>query len=231
MESKYVVAIVAAAGMGKRMKAGINKQFLTLEGQEILARTLQKIEASPSIDEIIILIQKSDRHYLELILRKQPLSKPYQIVYGGKERQDSIHNALTALPEEATVVLTHDGARPLVKVNKIEEVINGVSMTGAATLATPVKDTIKVSHNGQTVDYTPNRKELFAVQTPQVFYKEVLLKAYAQAYREHYYGTDDCSLVEKTGVKVSMVIDDFSNIKITTPEDLILAEALLRSDI
>lgn len=231
IEGKYVNAMIAAAGMGKRMKSKLNKQFLEVSGEKILAHTLRKIIASKYVDFITIIIKDSDKKYLDDILNNMEINLPYKIVYGGAERQDSIYNGLLNLYEKTNIVLTHDGARPLVEVEKIDEVIEAVFETGAATLANTVKDTIKVSSNGQTVDYTPNRSELWAVQTPQVFFKNIIMKAYEQAFQEGYYGTDDCSLVEKTGKKVKLVWNNYGNIKITTPEDLILAEALLGSDL
>ncbi|MBS5945825.1 MAG: 2-C-methyl-D-erythritol 4-phosphate cytidylyltransferase, partial [Peptoniphilus harei] len=152
----------------------------------------------------------------------------YKIVYGGKERQDSINNGILSMPEETDIVLTHDGARPFVSVDKIDEAIENVMETGATVLANPVKDTIKVSMDGEIVDYTPNRNRLWQVQTPQVFKKEILMRAYEQAYSEGYYGTDDCSLVEKTGVKVKLIYNSYNNIKITTREDLSIANILVK---
>lgn len=222
-----VNAIIAAAGMGKRMKSNLNKQFLEIYGEKILSHSLKKIIASKYVDSLTIIIKDTDLNYLEDILKELKLKLPYKIVFGGAERQDSIYNGLLNVPETASIVLTHDGARPLVDTEKINEVIEAVFETGAATLANRVKDTIKISSNSKTVDYTPNRDELWAVQTPQVFFKNIILKAYDQAFREGYYGTDDCSLVEKTGSKVKLVWNDYKNIKITTPEDLILAEALM----
>ncbi|MBP2025934.1 2-C-methyl-D-erythritol 4-phosphate cytidylyltransferase [Peptoniphilus stercorisuis] len=224
--SNYVTAIVAAAGMGKRMKKAINKQFLTIKDKPILAHTLNKIEKCDYIDFIIILIKQSDINYVGQILNEYGLKKPFKIVYGGEERQDSIAHGLKNMPEETNIVITHDGARPFVSVEKINEVIEKVFLTGAATLANPVKDTIKISSNGDVVDYTPNRSVLWAVQTPQAFLIDVIKKAYKQAFDEGYYGTDDCSLVEKTGSKVKLILSDYNNIKITTPEDLIIAEAI-----
>lgn len=228
-KNKFVTAIVAAAGMGKRMKRAINKQFLTIDDKPILAHTLKKIEDCEYIDFIIIIVKQPDIHYVGEILNKYGLEKSFKIVYGGKERQDSIFEGLRNIPDETEIVLTHDGARPFVAPDKICEVIESVEMTGAATLANPVKDTIKISSNGKMVDYTPNRSVLWAVQTPQVFYYDVIYNAYRQAYDEGYYGTDDCSLVEKTGKKVSLVLSDYNNIKITTPEDLVIAEAINNS--
>lgn len=223
----YVTAIIAAAGMGKRMKIGINKQFLSLEGIPILAHTIKKIESSHYVDFIILLIKESDIHYVGNIINKYKITLPYKIVYGGKERQDSIYNGLLNVPEQTDILLTHDGARPFVSPHKIDEAIEKVFDTGACVLANAVKDTIKVSVNGEVVDYTPNRSNLYQVQTPQVFRYSVLRKAYEQAYAEDYYGTDDCSLVEKTGVKVKLIYNSYDNIKITTKEDLIFAQAIM----
>ncbi|WP_138159191.1 2-C-methyl-D-erythritol 4-phosphate cytidylyltransferase [Peptoniphilus catoniae] len=230
INNKYVCAIIAAAGMGKRMKRLVNKQFLEIDGAPILSHTIKKIEESKYIDYILIIIKQSDIHYVGDIISKYGISLPFKIVYGGKERQDSIYNGLMNLPKDTQVVLTHDGARPFVSVEKIDKAIESVFETGACTLANPVKDTIKVSYNSNTVEYTPKREELWAVQTPQVFLKDVILKAYKQAFEENYYGTDDCSLVEKTGRKVKLILNDYKNIKITTPEDLILAKALVEDD-
>ncbi|RVU54928.1 2-C-methyl-D-erythritol 4-phosphate cytidylyltransferase [Anaerosphaera multitolerans] len=227
-KDNYVTAIIAAAGMGKRMKNPINKQFLSINGSPVLSYTIKKIEASKYVDFILLLIKQSDIYYVSEILNKYKINKPYKIVYGGEERQDTIYNGLLNMPAETDIVLTHDGARPFVSVNKINSAIEKVFETGSCTLANPAKDTIKVSTNGKIVDYTPNRDRLWAIQTPQVFLKPIIKRAYEQAFEEGYYGTDDCSLVEKTGKKVTLILNDYNNIKITTPEDLIIAEAICR---
>ncbi|WP_036728882.1 MULTISPECIES: 2-C-methyl-D-erythritol 4-phosphate cytidylyltransferase [Peptoniphilus] len=225
-KDNYVTAIIAAAGMGKRMKNSLNKQFLSINDIPILAHTIKKIEFSKYIDFIILIIRRSDINYVGEIISKYGINKPFKLVYGGKERQDSIYNGLINMPDDTKIVLTHDGARPFVDVAKIDYAIESVFETGSCTLANPVKDTIKVSLNGEIVDYTPNRAELWAIQTPQVFLKNIIIGAYKQAYDEGYYGTDDCSLVEKTNRKVKLILNDYNNIKITTPEDLIIAEAI-----
>ena len=227
-KEKFVTAIVAAAGMGKRMKMGINKQFLAIDGIPILAHTIKKIEKSKYIDFLLLIVKKTDMRYVEDIIGKYKINMKYKIVYGGKERQDSINNGLLNMPIQTDIVLTHDGARPFVSVDKIDEAIENVLDTGACVLANPVKDTIKVSTDGKLVDYTPNRNRLWQVQTPQVFKREILIKAYEQAYTEGYYGTDDCSLVEKTGVKVKLIYNSYDNIKITTREDLSIANILVK---
>ena len=221
-KDKFVTAIVAAAGMGKRMRMGINKQFLTIDGIPILAHTIKKIEKSKYVDFLLLIVKESDMRYVHNTIKKHKINMDYKIVYGGKERQDSINNGLLNMPKET------DGARPFVSVDKIDEAIENVMDTGACVLANPVKDTIKVSTDGKLVDYTPNRDRLWQVQTPQVFRKEIIMKAYSQAYAEGYYGTDDCSLVEKTGVKVKLIYNSYDNIKITTREDLSIAQILVK---
>lgn len=226
--NNFVTAFVAAAGMGKRMKMGINKQFLSIDGKPILAHTIKKMEKSKYVDFLVLIVKKSDMPYVNDIIDKYKINLNYKIVYGGKERQDSINNGILNMPKETDIVLTHDGARPFVSVDKIDEAIENVMETGASVLANPVKDTIKVSMDGEIVDYTPNRNRLWQVQTPQVFKKEILMRAYEQAYSEGYYGTDDCSLVEKTGVKVKLIYNSYDNIKITTREDLSIANILVK---
>lgn len=226
--SNFVTAFIAAAGMGKRMNMGINKQFLTINDIPILAHTIKKLEKSKYIDFLVIIIKKTDISYLGEIINRFKINIDYKIVYGGKERQDSIYNGLINMPDQTDIVLTHDGARPFVSVDKIDEAIEEVFETGACVLANRVKDTIKVSLDGKLVNYTPNRDMLWQVQTPQVFKAEILLKAYNQAYSEDYYGTDDCSLVEKTGVKVKLINNSYDNIKITTKEDLQIASTLIK---
>ncbi|MET3616499.1 2-C-methyl-D-erythritol 4-phosphate cytidylyltransferase [Peptoniphilus olsenii] len=226
--SNFVTAFIAAAGMGKRMNMGINKQFLTINDIPILAHTIKKLEKSKYIDFLVIIIKNTDISYLGEIINRFKINIDYKIVYGGKERQDSIYNGLINMPDQTDIVLTHDGARPFVSVDKIDEAIEEVFETGACVLANRVKDTIKVSLDGKLVNYTPNRDMLWQVQTPQVFKAEILLKAYNQAYSEDYYGTDDCSLVEKTGVKVKLINNSYDNIKITTKEDLQIASTLIK---
>ncbi|MBU5669143.1 2-C-methyl-D-erythritol 4-phosphate cytidylyltransferase [Peptoniphilus sp. MSJ-1] len=227
-KNNFITAFVAAAGMGKRMNMDINKQFLTIDDVPILAHTIKKIEKSKYIDFLEIIVKESDMCYVEDILEKYKFNIDYKIVFGGKERQDSIYNGILNMPDRTDIVLTHDGARPFVSVSKIDEAIENVFETGACVLANPVKDTIKVSIDGKIVDYTPNRDNLWQVQTPQVFKADILKKAYEQAYSEGYYGTDDCSLVEKTGIKVKLIYNSYDNIKITTREDLSIANILVK---
>lgn len=155
-------------------------------------------------------------------------NKVSQIVAGGQERQDSIYRGLQSLPEECDLVVVHDGARPLVTPQILTEAIKEAQLSKASVVAVPVKDTIKQVNREGFVEKTLNRAELVSVQTPQVFKKEIILKAYEEAFKKGIYGTDDASLVELWGIKVKVVMGSYENIKITTPEDIELALSLIR---
>lgn len=224
LNNKKVTMLIAAAGSGSRMQLTINKQFIPLGEQSVLSRTIQQISSSKYVDSIIVIGQEQELKLIDSFFKNIQID--YKLVVGGTTRQDSILNGLKALDEDSKIIATHDGARPFVTTQAINEVLLAVEETGASVLAHPVKDTIKFSTNGNYIAYTPERSLLWAVQTPQVFYREILEQAYKQAYDEGYQGTDDCSLVEKCGYKVKIVQGDYTNIKITTPEDLLFAEIL-----
>ena len=217
-------AVIVAAGASTRM-GGTDKLLAELGRLPVLSRTLRVFDDHPMIDTIIV-VGREDR--MEKISR---VCSPYQkvriVVPGGDTRQDSVMNGLKAVPEEMQLVAVHDGARPLVTPAVIEKAISKAAKFGAAAPAIPVKDTIKVSKNGG-VDETPERKTLFAVQTPQVFDRELLLGALQNAKEKGLSLTDDCSAVEALGMTVLLTDGDEENIKITTPLDLELAEAILK---
>ncbi|EFM24911.1 2-C-methyl-D-erythritol 4-phosphate cytidylyltransferase [Peptoniphilus duerdenii ATCC BAA-1640] len=225
----YVTAIIAAAGMGTRMKRKLNKQFLTIDNTPVLEHTLRKFDKSKYVDYIIVVIKETDISYLGEVLSKLKLNKKFKIVYGGSTRPDSIFNALKNLPEETKIVLTHDGARPFIDTELIDLSIEKVNETGSLVVGVPVKDTIKVSKSNMNVDFTPVRSELFQIQTPQVFLKDIIVSAYNRLMEEDFTGTDDASFVEKNGGKVKILMGSYKNIKITTPEDLLIAEVLINS--
>ncbi len=227
----YVSAIVAAAGMSNRMGSKINKQFINIDNKPILVHTLSKFEESSYIDEIILISKEEEVEYCRKeIVRKYGFKKIRNIIRGGKERQDSIYNGILALDERCDIVLTHDGARPFVRKENIEDGIRGVIDYGACVIGVPVKDTIKVVDDEGYVHHTPKRSMIWAAQTPQCFWKSFLQEGYEYAIDEGIVGTDDSSLVEKVGHKVKMIMGNYDNIKITTPEDLIIAESLLGVD-
>lgn len=221
-----VTALIAAAGIGNRMNYNINKQFIPINNKPLIQHTVEIFDSLNEIDHIILLIREGEEEVIDKILKNINLKHQISIVYGGKERQDSIYEGLKQMPDETDIVLTHDGARPFISKNEILQIIETAILHGAACLMTPMKDTVKFSDDGSWSTVTPDRSKLFAVQTPQGFSKQLLKKAYAQAYNEGYYGTDDCSLVEKTGHVVRLVRGSYNNIKITTPEDLLLAEVI-----
>ncbi|MFE3893107.1 2-C-methyl-D-erythritol 4-phosphate cytidylyltransferase [Priestia sp. YIM B13446] len=221
---KYEI-IVLAAGQGKRMKAGRNKQFLTIQNVPLIIHTLQKFEQDPWCSGIVLVVNEKEVQIFEELLIKYPIQKVQSLKVGGDERQHSVYNGLKSL-KQAQMVLIHDGARPFVQQNTIHELVEKAASDKAAVLAVPVKDTIKRVKQGTVIE-TVERSSLWAIQTPQAFLFDVVMDAHEKAKINEYLGTDDASLVEKAGQKVSIVEGNYDNIKLTTPEDLLYAEAIL----
>ncbi len=222
-----VTVIFPAAGASRRMGGGTNKIFLELGGEPILIRTLKTFSRSPRINFLIVVVSENEVDAVEKLLNSTDDLKPYTIVVGGSERQYSIANGLKFLPDDAEIVLVHDAARPLISLNVIEDVIDAAEKFGGAIAAVPEKNTIKFIDAENFVTYTPPRSKLVEVQTPQGFRRELLIKAYEQAAQDKFLGTDDSSLVERIGDKIKIVKSDYRNLKITTPEDLKIAESLI----
>ncbi|NLY09936.1 MAG: 2-C-methyl-D-erythritol 4-phosphate cytidylyltransferase [Tissierellia bacterium] len=228
-QNNFVSVIVAAAGMSNRMGSKINKQFLKIDHKPILAHTLEKFDECKYIDEIIVVAKTEEVDYVRReIINRYAIRKAHRIVKGGKERQDSILNGLMRVDPRANIVLTHDGARPFIKVKTIEKAIESLETMGDLIVAVPEKDTIKVVNDDNSVHHTPKRSTLWKAQTPQVFFADHLREAYRKASEECYYGTDDAFLVEMAGYPVKVIMGQYDNIKITTPEDLVIAETLSR---
>ncbi|KNH18672.1 MAG: 2-C-methyl-D-erythritol 4-phosphate cytidylyltransferase [Priestia megaterium] len=221
---KYEI-IVLAAGQGKRMKAGRNKQFLTIQNVPLIIHTLQKFEQDPWCSGIVLVVNEKEVEIFEELLIEYPIQKVQSLTVGGDERQHSVYNGLKSL-KQAQMVLIHDGARPFVQHNTIHELVEKAASDKAAVLAVPVKDTIKRVEQGTVIE-TVERSSLWAIQTPQAFLFDVVMDAHEKAKTNEYLGTDDASLVEKAGQKVSIVEGNYDNIKLTTPEDLLYAEAIL----
>lgn len=223
-----IAVIIAAAGSGSRMTGSQPKQYLPLAGIPILARTIQAFSQHPLVDEICVVARKEDCNYcLEQMVQPFALTKVSSIVAGGKERQDSVRSGLESVSADAEYVLIHDGARPLIEEETITRVIRKMVEVGAAAAGVPVKDTIKVVSE-QILTMTPDRRQLYAIQTPQAFRKDLLLKATLQAEEDGYVGTDETVLLERLHIPVALVEGTYRNLKITTMEDLIMAEALLQ---
>jgi 2-C-methyl-D-erythritol 4-phosphate cytidylyltransferase len=218
---KKVSVIVVAAGEGKRF--GSPKQSFLLKGKSILNWTLEKFEAHNEVREIVLVLRDETRG----VEYSEKYRKIIGIAQGGEKRQDSVLSGLNLIdPKKAEVVLIHDGVRPLVGTDLISRIIRAVKEKGAAIPVLPIEDTIKLVHQ-QEVSRTLDRENLFRVQTPQGFIYPVLKQALEKAKEENFYGTDEASLIERTGRKVAVVQGDPKNIKITTPEDIRIAEVLL----
>jgi 2-C-methyl-D-erythritol 4-phosphate cytidylyltransferase len=209
------------------MGAGKNKLLLTLEGVPVLIHTLKVFEADAECSGIILAIHPDDETEFTQLLREYGIHKVTSLVMGGKERQDSVYNGLKSLDATAGVVLVHDAARPFIKVETIHKLVDAASKEGGAIVAVPVKDTIKKATQGRVAE-TVERSSLWAVQTPQAFRVEILLEAHDQAAKGKFIGTDESSLVERLPHPVAIIEGDYDNIKLTTPEDLYFAEAILR---
>ncbi len=222
-----VVAIIPAAGEGRRMDKVVEKQFLQLRGIPILAHTLRIFEKSPEVDGVVLVVGPQQRQALEkYVLEQHPCDKLLQIVDGGLERQDSVANGLRAVPRECELVVVHDGVRPLLSIDLLGSVLEAAQHHGAAIAAIPAGDTVKQAKAG-VVTATLERESIWLAQTPQVFHTSLLRRAYEKAARDRVILTDDAALVERIGVPVHLVIGSPDNIKVTTPSDLVVAEAIL----
>ena len=223
-----ITAIFPAAGQGKRMGMKVNKIFLSLGGKTVLYHTLYTFSKCEMIDELVVVASPEEVTVVRELLKTMDGLKPWQVVAGGLERQYSIENALEVVSPGTKIILVHDAARPIISTKIIEKVIEETRHHGATITAVRAKDTIKVVDEKGIVIDTPQRNGLWAVQTPQGFQADILKDAYQKAKEDDFLGTDDASLVERMGRKVKVVEGDYTNIKITTPEDLIMAESFIK---
>ena len=223
-----ISAIILAGGKGKRMGSAISKQFIDIKGKPIIYYTLKKFSENKKIDNIIVVLPEDEvKYFKENILKKYEL-RINKIVIGGKERQDSVYNALKSLKNSSTdIVLIHDGARPFISERIINEGIKFAEIYGAAAPGVMPKDTIKVKNEKNFSVDTPNRANLVWIQTPQVFKFDEILECHEKIRYNGEMVTDDTMVVEKYGYSVYLYDGEYTNIKVTTPEDLILAERLI----
>jgi 2-C-methyl-D-erythritol 4-phosphate cytidylyltransferase len=222
-----VCAVIVAAGRGTRMGAGINKQFLEMRNKPVLYYTLMAFERCVLVDEIILVTAKSEMEYCKKdIVEKYSIKKVSKIAEGGQERQHSVYNGLKALTE-CDIVLIHDGARPFVDSKIIDDGIKYSKLYHACTCGVHPKDTIKVKDNNGFSISTLDRNSLFSVQTPQCFKYDLIISCHEQGLIDGIKVTDDTSVVEYYGHKVFLYEGNYNNIKITTPEDLIIGEKLI----
>jgi 2-C-methyl-D-erythritol 4-phosphate cytidylyltransferase/2-C-methyl-D-erythritol 2,4-cyclodiphosphate synthase len=224
-----VVAIIVAAGGGKRMGGNLPKQFLPLAGRPLLDRSLSAFTGSPRIDGIVLALPPSLSN--EVKESYQQVAKVIAVVDGGAERQDSVRNALTVVPEEAEIILVHDAVRPFVSQDLLDRCVELAEEHGAVVPVVPVRDTVKQWNRAEKTLSTRDRSELMLAQTPQGFRAGILRDAYGRAGEEGRKGTDDASLVEGAGYPVIPLPGEEANVKITIPEDLRIAEGLLREPV
>ncbi len=224
----FTSVIIPAAGFGERMGATIGKQFLLLNEKPILVHTLERFEQCAEIHEIIVATQRSSFSIIEEMKKKYSLTKLRSPVEGGERRQDSIANALKLVDPSAEMVSVHDAVRPFVHLKEISQSIETARYFGASIVAVRAKDTIKQASTDGRVEKTLNRSSLWSVQTPQTFQRQILLDAYEFAAKNNITATDDSYLVERIGISPIIVEGSYENIKITTPDDLLLAELLLQ---
>jgi 2-C-methyl-D-erythritol 4-phosphate cytidylyltransferase len=220
--SGRVGAIIVAAGQSSRMD-GVDKTFALLHGQPLIVHTLSHFQRSPSVVEIVLVLAPQSLEQGRLMVENYQLGKVSRVCAGGETRQDSVRCGLEALTP-CQWVMVHDGARPCLDQSLLERGLAAARDTGAAVAGVPVKDTIKVATPDGLVDNTPPRELLWAAQTPQIFRYDLLLEAHR---RSTYSATDDAALVEELGHPVRLFLGSYRNLKVTTPEDLALAEVFL----
>jgi 2-C-methyl-D-erythritol 4-phosphate cytidylyltransferase len=237
--SYNVIAIVPSAGLGRRFGSHTDKLFQNLGGKPVVIWALETLESVDEIKGIIPVLRKEDIERGTDVFGRYNLSKINRIAPGGKERQDSVYNGLKYIEDKNSLVLIHDGVRPFIEKELIEKLIKelqippaspllkgGLKSFDGVVLGVPIKDTIKEAEEG-IIKRTLRRDSLWAIQTPQIFPYTNISTAYEKAIKEDFYSTDDASLIERYGGKIKVIMGSYSNIKITTPEDLILAEYLI----
>ena len=220
-------AIVVAAGKGSRMQSELKKQFLPLLGMPVLSHTLEAVEKSDMVKEIILVVSEDDILTAKDIVAASDLEKVTKIVAGGKNRAESVSKGLAEVPETADIVLIHDGVRPCVSEVLVEECIKNAMEHGASALGVKPKNTIKRVNKNGFIEETVNREELVEMQTPQCFRTEIIRKAYEDFDAS---ATDDCALVEALGVKIHITEGSYANLKLTTREDLLMLSALIDAE-
>lgn len=224
------IAIIVGAGRGVRMNRATPKQYLLLQQMPILVHSIMAFNACRDVHQIILVVPPKDIQFCkEKIINPVAMKKPIQLVAGGERRQDSVWQGLLAINDKESIVVIHDGVRPVIEPRQISACIDGAAETGACILAIPVSDTLKAVNSDYQIESTVNRDGLWLAQTPQVFQYKILIKAHESACKEGFSNTDDSALVERMGIKVRVILGSRRNIKITDPEDLDMAKALLRS--
>jgi len=222
----YACAIVLAAGKGERFASKLSKPLVEINHIPAIIYCLKVLEKHPRIDEIIVVVNLKNKAKIIQAIKNYRIKKIKCVVLGGEQRQDSVWQGLKAIDGHTELILIHDGVRPFVADGMVSEAIKKAQVYGGAVVGVPLKPTIKRAKSNFAIEETLSRDSLWEVQTPQVFKKDLILRAYKKY--GHIPVTDDSALVEKLGVRPRMVMGSYLNIKITTPEDLVVAEAIAR---
>ena len=222
-----VAAIVPSAGKGARLKSRTQKPYIKLIDKPILAHTLIMLSKNKRIKEIILAVAKEKAAHAGKMIDRYGI-KNVKLVIGGRERRDSVYNALKAVSHDIDYILIHDGIRPFITDELIEALLKAASKCGAAIAGVPVKPTLKIIGKNSFIEHTPSREIYWEAQTPQVFKRDLIENAYKSAIEKNIQATDDSMLAERIGVKPKIVFGSYGNIKITTKEDLELAKILIK---
>lgn len=225
-----VTAIVLAAGEGRRMGAALSKGYLSLAGRALVLRALDRMFASPRIESVILVVSAADFDRCQTLLSSDPALKDraWSLQTGGATRQESARRGLEKITGVAELIAIHDAARPFVSIELIERCADAAAAHGAAVPGLPARDTVKIVSPERWIETTPDRSRLWEIQTPQVFARDLIVAAHAKAAQDRIECTDDAMVVERFGRPVFVVEGEITNIKITVPEDLWFAEALLQ---
>jgi len=222
--------IIVAAGKGKRMNISVNKQFIDISGKPLIARTIEKFQNLKFINEIIVVVGEDEIDYCKKnIIERYNFTKVSKIIAGGSERQESVYNGIKNVNSSSEIIMIHDGARPFIPDDIVYNAIEETKKNDATVVAVPVKDTIKIVSEKGFIEKTLDRSVIWSMQTPQTFKKDLIVMAHEKALKNNFLGTDDSVLAEQVGYQVKIVKGSFLNIKITTQEDLITAEAIIKN--
>jgi 2-C-methyl-D-erythritol 4-phosphate cytidylyltransferase len=224
-----VAAIVPSAGMGRRLNSDIEKPYIKLNGMPMLVHTLRQLSNNKKISEIVVVVRGDRIEYVKNEIVSKYRIRDTIVVAGGSKRQDSVWNGLRKVSKDMEYILIHDGVRPFINNKLINSLLKAAVRFKASVLCVPVKPTLKVVGKDNLIKYTPDRNVYMEAQTPQVFKRSVIEKAYKMGYERDIKATDDSMLVEMTGIKPKIVLGSYNNIKITTKEDLELAKILFKN--
>jgi 2-C-methyl-D-erythritol 4-phosphate cytidylyltransferase len=226
----HVTAIVVAAGAGRRIGGAIPKTYLPIAGRPLVLRTMDRMFSARSVERVVLVVAADEMERCAALLRGDAAlrDRPFVLQTGGATRQQSAKRGLEKLGADTDVVIIHDGARPFVSAALIDGCVNAAAEKGAVVVGLPVRDTIKVVGDGRRIQNTPERSSLWEIQTPQVFQAALIVAAHDQAERDGVEATDDAMVVERFGQPVFILDGERTNIKITLPEDIWLAEAMIR---